>query len=529
MAERPSQFPEFASDGTEATEPTGGDAGLKQTGWLPGNPERQYMNWIHWLTYYWLLWFDQTLPFFDLEYPEGPVPGGDAPATGAGLAVLAGHLSGRGVINGYAVKDTPAQAYTYIGSRDTYWDLSDAAVWTPVVVNNGAGEPAVTADSVRFYKVVTDATDRTSVVDRRPSTIRGLAKDFTGAVRLALADTWNGVAPSEAERRQAKLEIISGVDNLGGALYELLEVRSSDDGSLLAHRLYQRIDGGTFYVWVSGAVLTNASTGAWEAEAASARWEVIQDDQRSVYRLEGMSPGDPIADGQWQGTGIPLEKTESGFDITLDGVLDADDYAYAPMTHRHSGLRYTPIEQSVLATHGQERYLTQNLFDGGTGAIVQAFNARFNQDTDEWERIDAGDAFLEVTSAALGRVVYVNRSTGGASWADTATASTWRLVEGGRFAARAWCLVTTDGAGGATILQAAGINAATVPASNRVRFTLIDAFTNTNSFDGVANSRTTLQEWRIIPQSTTTFDLFVPQDPLAGGVAQIFFVVVWGV
>lgn len=57
-----------------------------------------------------------------------------------------------------------ATANTYTASQDTYVDLSNTGVLTYVAVALGAAAPALTANSLRLQKVVTDATAVTSVV-----------------------------------------------------------------------------------------------------------------------------------------------------------------------------------------------------------------------------------------------------------------------------------------------------------------------------------------------------------------------------
>lgn len=52
---------------------------------------------------------------------------------------------------------------TYAASSDTYADLSTSGVYTYTAVPNGGAEPAVAADSVRVFKVVTSLTAITSV------------------------------------------------------------------------------------------------------------------------------------------------------------------------------------------------------------------------------------------------------------------------------------------------------------------------------------------------------------------------------
>ena len=65
-----------------------------------------------------------------------------------------------------------ATAKTYTASRDTYVDLSARGLYTYSEVTNGAAAPAVAANSLRLFKVVTDATEITGVTDLRVVTIR---------------------------------------------------------------------------------------------------------------------------------------------------------------------------------------------------------------------------------------------------------------------------------------------------------------------------------------------------------------------
>ena len=58
---------------------------------------------------------------------------------------------------------TTATTLTFDASSDTYVDLSNTGVFTLAAVANGGAEPAVTANSLRIFKAVTDATAITSV------------------------------------------------------------------------------------------------------------------------------------------------------------------------------------------------------------------------------------------------------------------------------------------------------------------------------------------------------------------------------
>ena len=64
-----------------------------------------------------------------------------------------------------------ATGHTYTASKDTYVDLSSLGVYTYTEVTNGAAAPAVAANSMRLFKVVTDATEITGVTDLRELTV----------------------------------------------------------------------------------------------------------------------------------------------------------------------------------------------------------------------------------------------------------------------------------------------------------------------------------------------------------------------
>lgn len=60
-----------------------------------------------------------------------------------------------------------ATGKTYAASKDTYVDLSALGAYTYTEVTNGAGAPAVAANSMRLFKVVTNGTEITGVTDLR--------------------------------------------------------------------------------------------------------------------------------------------------------------------------------------------------------------------------------------------------------------------------------------------------------------------------------------------------------------------------
>lgn len=76
-------------------------------------------------------------------------------------------------VNGIRVSKS-ATANTYTASRDCYVDLSQTGVYTTACVANGASEPAVTANSARLSKVVTNGTEITTITDLANRAVPGL-------------------------------------------------------------------------------------------------------------------------------------------------------------------------------------------------------------------------------------------------------------------------------------------------------------------------------------------------------------------
>ena len=105
------------------------------------------------------------------------VVSGLLPATSSDLTsdISAGkaYISGVRVVKG-------TTSHTYTASKDTYVDLDSQGNYHFVEVNNGDAEPAVTTDSIRLAKVVTDASTITTVTGMR--NIRRLYVDSSGTV-----------------------------------------------------------------------------------------------------------------------------------------------------------------------------------------------------------------------------------------------------------------------------------------------------------------------------------------------------------
>jgi len=94
------------------------------------------------------------------------VAAGVLPAVPAPVSLSMTTPTGTAYIQGKRVTP-PATARAYTALKDTYVDLSSLGVYTYSEVANGAGAPAVAANSMRLFKAVTNATEVTAVTDLR--------------------------------------------------------------------------------------------------------------------------------------------------------------------------------------------------------------------------------------------------------------------------------------------------------------------------------------------------------------------------
>lgn len=102
-------------------------------------------------------------------------------ALSPGLSIPAGNA----YVNGTRLDQAAIAARAYTASRDTYVDLSASGTVTYVEVANNAAEPALTPNSIRLFKVVTSATQITSIVDMRPPNPFSSHKQGLGLVWVA--------------------------------------------------------------------------------------------------------------------------------------------------------------------------------------------------------------------------------------------------------------------------------------------------------------------------------------------------------
>lgn len=113
--------------------------------------------------------------------PAVPAPASLSMATPSGVAYVAGAR----------VSKAAEAARAYAASSDTYADLDNTGATTYTAVANGAAAPAVTANSIRLFRVVTSAASITAVND-----LRALA---TPAAKVRLQDRFKAVRNATAQ------------------------------------------------------------------------------------------------------------------------------------------------------------------------------------------------------------------------------------------------------------------------------------------------------------------------------------------
>jgi len=143
------------------------------------------------------------------------------PATSANLIsdISAGHAYVTGTRVNKAVTSK-----TYTASKDTYVDINSAGTYTFVEVALAAAAPAVTADSIRLAKVVTDATAITGVTDLRNLVLTGIIPNqkISGAMpSIELAGTEASAASVKIQEDAGFLKFIRVSD---GVVLEVIDI-----------------------------------------------------------------------------------------------------------------------------------------------------------------------------------------------------------------------------------------------------------------------------------------------------------------
>lgn len=435
----PSKLPEWCSDPSGDTDTTGKTeptSGQKAAGWQPagstafpdGFPVRQIMNWLLNLTWQWLVWLSAATRRTTDLHDDGPLPGyGDAPTVAAGLGpVSAGDFAARAYVDGYEVGPVDSPAHTYTASKDTYWDLGRDGGWTAVEVNAGDPAPSVTADSVRVYKVTTDGSDRTAVVDYRPARLEvSKALELKEAIRLGL-NSFADAAAAAVVRLQVPYSSAVSFTYLG----EFADAAASEGTT----RIY--LDGYGIPVMVRGASWDGTQ---WVTDASPplllSRIEWRGSDGLRVRQLDASVHTPNFADSVWEEQpdadhvrGLGIDGTLSIFNPATPSALyqagtpkvfaEADE-AVAHRAWAGQLGTYFQIYSLLLATVGTDDGAGNQANLGGE--LVS--NATYDESTGKWARQNAGaDSFkLELGSHGLR---LLKRAAGDASpWNDDVDAA----------------------------------------------------------------------------------------------------------
>lgn len=433
MADIPSDVPEWASDppADTITTPT---STQREDGWQPGSPRRQFMNWLQNLVYQWVLWFRQSV-FRTSDFAADQAFGGAAPATGAGLTVAANSFSATAYVDGYRVATTSAQAYTYSANSDTYWDLGRDAVWRPVVVASGAGEPAVTSSppSVRVFVVRTNGTNRTLVTDRRLTrvTLSGSLLDILTGLRLGFG------------RAEDEPALSVPIQDGSGAAFVLLQEWTADPGGQGTMRLYATSASAAQrrLVITEGAEYVGGAT-PWLAEIDDpTRMDLVAG--LRYMRATGINATDAFLEADWSETTLPLTGNlnisgtssvgttlTAGTSLAVGGagtgrlpILDADG-----ATAIADGAVYVPIVDDGETT----LYRATNALGTLGPALVIARNAAYDRDASaglRWERRTAGQP-ASLTVFHRSRTVSVVTAHTSTAWDDTIGTGNWSGIPG---------------------------------------------------------------------------------------------------
>ena len=199
MADRPAALPVYNTNLTAIAVP---DPTEQADGWpINTQPDRQIFNYIFGYLSLWLSWLERTqarpsdyLADDQILYAGTTLPAEfsdtttDPPSWSGtrSTTVPASWFIGSAIVSTFRHGPLPFQGATFTNERDVYIDLDESGAWLVTEVANGAGAPAVGADSVRFFMFVTNAsaqiTDGTFYGEAYTST--GTPFDFAGGASI---------------------------------------------------------------------------------------------------------------------------------------------------------------------------------------------------------------------------------------------------------------------------------------------------------------------------------------------------------
>lgn len=376
-----------------------------------GKIVRQYINWLFMFVCAWVSYLAAALLHwedFGLNWADG---GGALPVTSGTLIGTSG--AGPAYVSGRRVAGDNV-AHTYTLSRDTYVDLDYENVWHYNDVANGAGAPALAANNIRLFKVVTSAGAITSVVDLREKRIR-----FRQPARFdRRIDVGTNIPFSEPA-------VGHSYDDGSGSAYVFDATHECFQGTTAAHGIVR------YYTDSSGQPVITRNAG-WDA--VGVQW-VADVDGDAVFlrflktgkiqaqRFPSAVAATPWADGGWTNQVLGVQSV-----IELAQLLPATTPAVYMDTGSVTGGRselFDSLDPSVSGVARTRVFLTRT-GDGLGYAFEICENCKWDGATALWSRDVAGGS-RKHSFSALGYRQLSHSSGGSATWVDTVAGGTWNI------------------------------------------------------------------------------------------------------
>lgn len=331
MPSKPTTKPRWATNPpaappTTITEPS---EGIKNVGYQPGNPIRQFTNWLFNLGYQWIDWLEASAIqvddlFEDFIHPSSsktipPTPGvGLTNTTGAAVGYVGGF---RSVL--------AAAARTYTATTDTYIDLTQGGGFTATEVGVGDPAPAIPADHLRLWRVRTDGSDVTQVEVLAQQEIR-FVEQFHALKSVKLGHNLVNSAAEFLIARAIGRFSATGTDRM--LLLELTDVNwpTGLSGGNRGVRLYLLGSGAEPELELVFGASYNEGTSQWDVDPKSggtvrmSRWRYsVSSGVRYEEVTDTQVGGGSFADAAWSATYMPdqtkLRTFLGGFFAKKDG------------------------------------------------------------------------------------------------------------------------------------------------------------------------------------------------------------------
>ena len=320
--------------------------------------------------------------------------------------------------------------YVYSANSDTYWDLHRSGGWVPVIVASGAGAPALTTNATRVYRVRTDATDRTTLVDfRRDRVVMRNDIDNSGNIRHTTETISKSVGGTSPFGEMSAPRMTDTVDELGAGA-QLLRLLNGANALITGAYVYSNIVGGLSCGWTIafGAHLSAAST--WIADQTEAfRLDFAPNGSTrglQFKRKTGLTIGVTTwADSAWNdelAANTVRLQLPLGFGLKLGGdemgQLDGDDANLTPLLEyvRNVGGAVRTLLSADLTAASES--IVEYISTDGETAYERVYNAKWDDAAAEWVRTLAGTSSWRLYLGPSGPQLDYHSSGGAASWAS---------------------------------------------------------------------------------------------------------------